>query len=82
MDRAKKKESDSVVRAFRFVREATGQTEPPSKRTQTEKEYNYKAPGYKGGLKGGKARASKLTPEQRKEIARKAAHKRWQTKTL
>ena len=30
-----------------------------------------------GGLKGGKARAEKLTPEQRREIARKAARKRW-----
>lgn len=33
--------------------------------------------GRKGGLKGGKARAAKLTPEQRKEIAKKAAAKRW-----
>ena len=30
-----------------------------------------------GGLKGGKARAAALTPEQRQEIARKAAAKRW-----
>lgn len=30
-----------------------------------------------GASKGGKARADKLTPEQRKEIARKAAKKRW-----
>ncbi|KAA9341153.1 histone H1 [Larkinella humicola] len=33
--------------------------------------------GRLGGLKGGNARASKLTPEQRKEIAQKAAAKRW-----
>ena len=33
--------------------------------------------GRLGGLKGGKARAKKLTPEQRSEIARKAARKRW-----
>lgn len=33
--------------------------------------------GRRGGLKGGKARAEKLTPEQRKEIARKGAAKRW-----
>jgi hypothetical protein len=33
--------------------------------------------GRLGGLKGGKARASKLTPEQRKESARKAAKARW-----
>ncbi|WP_297794699.1 hypothetical protein [Mycobacterium sp.] len=33
--------------------------------------------GRKGGLKGGKARAAKLTPEQRTEIAKKAAAARW-----
>lgn len=33
--------------------------------------------GRLGGLKGGKARASKLTAEERKEIAQQAAKKRW-----
>ncbi len=33
--------------------------------------------GRLGGKKGGKARAQKLTPEQRREIARKAAKARW-----
>ena len=33
--------------------------------------------GRLGGLKGGKARADALTPERRKEIAQKAAAKRW-----
>lgn len=33
--------------------------------------------GRLGGLKGGPARAAKLTPEQRSEIARKAARARW-----
>jgi hypothetical protein len=33
--------------------------------------------GRLGGLKGGPARAAKLTAEQRTEIARKAAEKRW-----
>jgi len=33
--------------------------------------------GRKGGLKGGKARAEKLSPEERKEIAKKAAKARW-----
>lgn len=33
--------------------------------------------GQKGGKKGGAARAANLTPEQRSEIARKAAAKRW-----
>lgn len=34
--------------------------------------------GRLGGLKGGRARAAKLTPEERREIARKAAEKRWE----
>ena len=33
--------------------------------------------GRKGGLKGGKARASKLTPKQRSAAARAAAKARW-----
>jgi hypothetical protein len=33
--------------------------------------------GRRGGLKGGKARAEKLSAEERKEIARKAATARW-----
>jgi hypothetical protein len=33
--------------------------------------------GRRGGLKGGKARAAKKTPERRAEIARKAAKARW-----
>ncbi len=34
--------------------------------------------GRLGGLKGGKARAAKLSVEKRKEIAKKAAEIRWQ----
>ncbi|MEZ5710931.1 MAG: hypothetical protein R3E02_16255 [Blastomonas sp.] len=33
--------------------------------------------GRRGGLKGGRARAAKLSPERRSEIARAAAEKRW-----
>lgn len=36
--------------------------------------------GRKGGIKGGKARAAKLTPEKRSEIARIAAASRWADK--
>lgn len=38
---------------------------------------NAVALGKLGGLKGGKARAQKLTAEQRSEIAKRAAAKRW-----
>ncbi len=36
--------------------------------------------GRLGGQKGGKARAKSLTPERRKEIAKKAAASRWKAK--
>jgi len=36
-----------------------------------------KAGQRKGGLKGGKARAKKLSATRRKAIAKKAAHARW-----
>jgi hypothetical protein len=60
--------------AYDIVQQATGQVEKPE-----EKEKNPAAVslGRLGGLKGGKARATKLTPEKRKEIAKKAAQKRW-----
>jgi hypothetical protein len=34
--------------------------------------------GRRGGRKGGRARAEKLTPEKRSDIARKAAVARWE----
>jgi hypothetical protein len=33
--------------------------------------------GRLGGLKGGKARTAKLTPQERRELARKAVLARW-----
>ncbi|GAF75510.1 unnamed protein product [marine sediment metagenome] len=78
MERRKKKEHDFAINAFRVVQEATGQVESEPKKAR--KEYDYKALGRKGGLKGGKARAEKLTPEQRSEIAKKAAQARWKAK--
>jgi hypothetical protein len=36
--------------------------------------------GRLGGLKGGKARAAKLSAEERKKIAKAAAVKRWEQK--
>lgn len=44
---------------------------------KTEPKLTKKYAGRLGGLKGGKSRAEKLTQEQRKEIARKAAQARW-----
>ena len=39
---------------------------------------NPKAKGRSGGLVGGKSRAAKLSPEERKAIAKRAAKARWQ----
>ena len=60
--------------AAAIAAEATGEApeEPPS-----DKNPHAVALGRLGGMKGGKARAKKLTPEQRREIARKAAAARW-----
>jgi len=74
----KKKEHDFAITAFRVVQEATGEIE--SEKTPI-KEFDAKALGHKGGLKGGKARAEKLTPERRKEIAKIAATARWRKRS-
>lgn len=57
--------------AFAVVQQATGESEPEKELT------GKKADSSKGGKAGGKARAEKLTPEERSEIAKKAAAKRW-----
>lgn len=54
---------------------ATGEIE---EKTEDGKNPAAVALGRMGGLKGGKARAEKLTKKQRSEIAQKAAKKRWQ----
>ena len=82
--RKKKREHDFAVTAFRVVQEATKEAEPESEEPEPElvegKNPHAVALGRLGGLKGGKARALRLTSEQRKEIAQKAAQARWQTK--
>lgn len=46
----------------------------------TEKNKAAQELGRLGGLKGGKARAAKLTKEERSAIAKKAAEARWAKK--
>jgi hypothetical protein len=58
--------------AFSIVQQATGETEPIGEKKKAAQES-----GRRGGLIGGAVRASRLTPEQRSEIAKKAAAKRW-----
>ncbi len=72
---SKKNIRDVNVLAAHILEQATG--EPLPKTEDTTKNPAAVALGRLGGLKGGKARASKLTPEQRKEIAQNAAKTRW-----
>ena len=57
----------------------TGQVDDraPNHPDDSHKDQAAVALGRKGGLKGGRARADALTPEQRKKIAQAAAKKRW-----
>lgn len=54
-------------------------TKEPSKKVP-QKNPAAVALGRLGGLKGGKARAKKLSAKRRKEIAQKAAQSRWAKK--
>lgn len=54
--------------AFSVVQQATGEVPKPKPRQENSR---------KGGLKGGASRMADMTPEQRKELAMKAAGARW-----
>jgi hypothetical protein len=74
---SKKPKPDFTQVAFRVVQQAA-HLEPPA---EEPKPLPPKAAaGRKGGLKGGKARAEKLTSEERSENARRAAKARWATR--
>ncbi len=65
--KGEKRPADSIGAAVMVGRIATGEIV----------EFTSLESARKGGLKGGKARAKSLSPEQRSEIARTAAHARW-----
>ncbi len=79
----KKKTSDVNVTAFEILKAVTSESaHAPHNGTPKKKDPPAKNPaavalGRLGGLKGGKARAKKLSMEQRMKIARKAARARW-----
>ena len=74
-DRSSKRPPDPNALAKQLVDEATGAE--PKYDPDAGKDPAAVALGRKGGLKGGKARAAKMTPAQRSEAARKAAAARW-----
>ena len=75
--RSRKESEDINVLAKSILDKAT--KEPSEEKP--EKNPAAVALGRLGGLKGGKARAEKLTAKRRKEIAEKAAKTRWEKKT-
>ena len=66
-----KKKQDLNERAFSIVQQLTGEAPKP------DPTKGKKPSARKGGLKGGKARATALTPKQRQDIAKLAATSRW-----
>jgi len=71
----KKQPRDANKLAFSVVQESIG--EAPVVLNVREKDPNAVALGRKGGRKGGKARAAKMTPDERRDAARKASLARW-----
>jgi hypothetical protein len=72
--KGEKRPADVIGNAVKVMRIATGE-EVEDLATDDGKDPAAKALGKKGGA----ARAQKLSPERRKEIARNAAKKRWPT---
>jgi hypothetical protein len=73
----KKRPKDLNLLALSIIEEATKEDQPQPPEEEPGKNPNAVALGRLGGLKGGKARAEKLTAEERSEIARRAAQARW-----
>jgi len=68
--KGEKRPADVIGTAVMVGRIATGDAEDTRRDPGRES-------ARKGGLKGGKARAKKLSSAKRHEIAQKAAHARW-----
>lgn len=68
--KGEKRPGDVIGAAIKVAQIATGEAEDDSKDEVS-------SAAAQMGRKGGKARAEKLTKEQRSEIAKKAAAKRW-----
>jgi hypothetical protein len=76
MSRPRNLHPDANEIAFRTVQAATGEIAKPLPAGEQGNE-EAAARGRKGGQKGGRARAQKLTKKRKAEIARRAAQARW-----
>ena len=75
MPKRSSKPRDLNALAAAIVGEAIGEGKP--ERQEPEKNPAAVELGRRGGLKGGPARAAKLSAKKRSQIARKAARARW-----
>jgi hypothetical protein len=75
-------EHDFAINAFRVVEQAIGEHMDGTPLEVYSKNPAAVALGRLGGPKGGKARAARLSPEQRAAIAKKASAARWGKKKL
>jgi hypothetical protein len=79
MIKPRKLPTDTNERAQHIAKLLTGElTEAPEPERSEVSTYLAEI-GRRGGLKGGKVRASILSPSRRKAIAKKAAQSRWKT---
>lgn len=69
--------NEAAHRAVSHVISKTEENMPAPKPKRRRKNAAAVALGKLGGKKGGNARAAKLSPERRSEIARLAAERRW-----
>jgi hypothetical protein len=67
--RGEKRPADVIGNAVKVMRIATGE--------ETEQLDPMKSAAAELGSRGGKARAASMSPERRKEIAKRAASRRW-----
>lgn len=77
-DRSRKRPTDLNSLAASIVADSTDEEKPEP--VDDGKDPAAVSLGRRGGLKGGKARAAKLTAERRSEIAQRAAQARWSSK--
>jgi len=73
-----KRPRDTNQLAHMIAQLATGELDDI--KTEDGKDPAAVALGRKGGLKGGKARAAKLSPAKKRAIAKRAAKARWSSK--
>jgi hypothetical protein len=77
MAKQSKKPADLNRLAAAIVGDATDETPPEPEDADADEREPAAVSGRRGGLKGGRARATNMTAEERSDAARQAARARW-----